>query len=261
MNDNQSSAKRVALVTGVSRRIGIGAAIVRRLTADGLRVMASGWPSHDDEMPWPSDPSGPDQLLNELRSDGAEVNWEAADLGGAGAAAALVDRTVELFGSVDVVVATHARSSHASLDTVTAKELDLSFQVNARACVLLAKAFGQAFDASRCAGRLILFTSGQHLEALADEIAYAVSKGAVHQMTRSLSDALVDRGITVNCINPGPVDTGYLEGEQHAAVARRFPSGRWGRGDDLARVVSWLASDESAWVTGQVIDAEGGFRR
>ena len=75
MNDNQSPANPVALVTGVSRRIGIGAAIVRRLSADGLRVMASGWPPHDDEMPWPSDPEGPDQLLKELRSHGAEVDW------------------------------------------------------------------------------------------------------------------------------------------------------------------------------------------
>lgn len=107
----------------------------------------------------------------------------------------------------------------------------------------------------------MLFTSGQHLGSMADELPYAISKDAVHQMTRSLADALADRGITVDTINPGPVDTGWPSAAIRESARAAFPAGRWGRPDDIAAIVGWLVSDASAWLTGQVIDAEGGFRR
>jgi 3-oxoacyl-[acyl-carrier protein] reductase len=94
-----------------------------------------------------------------------------------------------------------------------------------------------------------------------DELPYAISKGAVHQMTASLADALADRRITVNAINPGPVDTGWATPEQRERLSHAFPAGRWGRPQDIAEVIRWLASASSAWITGQVINAEGGFRR
>jgi 3-oxoacyl-[acyl-carrier protein] reductase len=88
-------------------------------------------------------------------------------------------------------------------------------------------------------------------------VAYAVSKGALAIATPTLADALADRGIRVNTINPGPTNTGYLDGVGPA----RMPAGRWGEPDDAARLVAWLCSDDGRWVTGQVIDSEGGFRR
>ena len=91
--------------------------------------------------------------------------------------------------------------------------------------------------------------------------AYAISKGAVHQMTPSVAEAVADLGITANCINPGPVDTGYATGRAHQRIASMFPAGRWGEPDDVARLVAWLVSDEGAWITGQVLVSEGGFRR
>jgi NAD(P)-dependent dehydrogenase (short-subunit alcohol dehydrogenase family) len=115
----------------------------------------------------------------------------------------VVAAAVEAFGAVDVVVANHARSSNRSLAEVTAAELDLTWAVNARASVLLTQAFAAAHDDERPGGRIILFTSGQHLAPMSQELPYAISKGAIHQMTLSLSDALVDRGITVNTLNPG----------------------------------------------------------
>ena len=96
---------------------------------------------------------------------------------------------------------------------------------------------------------------------MADEIPYAVSKGAIHQMTRSLADHLADRRITVNAINPGPTDTGWATPDLAEAVARSMPFGRWGSPEDAANLVAFLVSDDGAWITGQVIDSEGGFRR
>ncbi|MBW2395424.1 MAG: SDR family oxidoreductase, partial [Deltaproteobacteria bacterium] len=77
----------------------------------------------------------------------------------------------------------------------------------------------------------------------------------------SLSDALIDQGITVNCINPGPTATGYATPGMHQAVAERMPAGRWGMPTDVANLAAWLVSEEAAWITGQVLDSEGGFRR
>ena len=108
---------------------------------------------------------------------------------------------------------------------------------------------------------MLWFTSGQHIAPMGGEIAYAVTKGALHQMTRSIADALIDRGIVANCINPGPVDTGWATGATHDAVARMFPSGRWTTPAEIADVVGLLVRDEAARIQGQVIDAEAGFRR
>jgi 3-oxoacyl-[acyl-carrier protein] reductase len=111
-------------------------------------------------------------------------------------------------------------------------------------------------------GRVVMMTSGQDLgDGMPGEIAYALQKGALASITRSLSTALAEHAVTVNTVNPGPVDTDYLTGDAYEAVAARFPSGRWGMPDDPARLVAWLATDEAAWITGQVIGSEGGFRR
>jgi 3-oxoacyl-[acyl-carrier protein] reductase len=93
---------------------------------------------------------------------------------------------------------------------------------------------------------------------MAREVAYAISKGALQQATLTLADELAERGITVNAVNPGPTDTGWLAGEK---PGREMPFGRWGDPDDAARLVAWLCSDDARWITGQTIDSEGGFRR
>jgi 3-oxoacyl-[acyl-carrier protein] reductase len=138
--------------------------------------------------------------------------------------------------------------------------LDAHWAVNTRSAILLAQAFAAQHD-GRPGGRVVFMTSGQDLGPMADEVAYAASKGALASITRTLADQLADRAITVNAVNPGPVDTGYASPEAHEAVRRHFPQQRWGGPDDPARLIAWLATDESAWVTGQVINCEGGFRR
>jgi 3-oxoacyl-[acyl-carrier protein] reductase len=144
---------------------------------------------------------------------------------------------------------------------VTGADLDLAWAVNARASVLLVQAYANRHDDSRPDGRVLLFTSGQHRGPMADELPYAISKGAVHQMTASLADALADRSITVNAINPGPVDTGWPSDALRERVRSAYPTGRWGRPEDIAEIAGSIISADWARLTGQVIDAEGGFRR
>jgi 3-oxoacyl-[acyl-carrier protein] reductase len=261
--ENQPSnplSGRVALVTGVSRRQGISAALTRRLLADGASVLASGWEPHDAEMTWGADPGGIAAVLEELGGIGPHLDYRAADLERAETAAELVEATIGQFGRIDIIVAGHARSSHQGFAEVTVEELDRCWAINARSCVLLTRELAER-RAPGPGGRVLYFTSGQHIGPMSDEIAYAISKGALHQMTASLADAVIDRGITVNCINPGPIDTGYATGLTHERIAKMFPAGRWGQPDDVAKLVAWLVSDEAAWITGQVHDHEGGFRR
>lgn len=252
---------RVAIVTGVSRRRGIGFAVAQELLAAGARVLVQSWTPHDAAQPWGADPAGIDGVLEDLGGTGPRLAHLAADFEDPSAPAAVVRHAIEVFGAVDILVVNHARTSYYPLAEVTAAELDLTWAVNTRAGVLLTQAYAAAHDDARPGGRVILFTSGQHLGPMSRELPYAISKGAIHQMTLSLSDALIDRGITVNTINPGPVDTGWADPELTRRVANALPAGRWGRPDDVARLARWLASDDSAWITGQVINSEGGFRR
>jgi 3-oxoacyl-[acyl-carrier protein] reductase len=253
---------RVAIVTGVSRRAGIGYALARQLLDAGMTVLVQSWTRHDDEMPWGRDSLGMAGVIKELRQHGHRLEHVEADFASPEAPAAVVERAVQLFGHVDAVVANHATSAGTqSLVDVTAEDLDLSWAVNARASVLLTQAYAAQHDDERPGGRIVLFTSGQHLAPMAQEIPYAISKGAIQQMTLTLADALADRGITVNCVNPGPTDTGWADPHVSEWVRHALPAGRWGSTDDVARLVSWLVSDDSAWITGQVINSEGGFRR
>jgi 3-oxoacyl-[acyl-carrier protein] reductase len=252
---------RVALVTGVSRRVGIGMAVSRRLADLGADLFLTSWTAHDRDQPWGADPGGMDAVLAELGA-GRETRIEhlEADFLDPEAPGRVLAAAVAAYGHVDVLVCNHARSSAGGLGELTAAELDACFAVNTRAVLLLVQALAAQHD-GRPGGRVVLFTSGQQLGPMADELAYATSKAALAGITLSLADTLADRGITVNTVNPGPTDTGYADPPVLERVARRFPGGRWGTPDDAARLVAWLCSDDGAWVTGQIVNSEGGFRR
>jgi 3-oxoacyl-[acyl-carrier protein] reductase len=247
-------AGRVALVTGASRRVGIGFAIARRLVADGADVFAQGWTPYDAAQAWGADAEAADAL----RALGDRVRYAEADFADPDAPHAVVTAACAAFGRVDLLIVNHARSGNGGLADVTAPELDAFLHENVRATILLVKEFAAQHD-GRPGGRVVLLTSGQHLAPMTREVAYAVSKGALHQATRTLSDELIDRGITVNTVNPGPTDTGWHILRQDPRPA--MPLGRWGEPDDAARLVGWLCSDDANWITGQVINSEGGFRR
>jgi 3-oxoacyl-[acyl-carrier protein] reductase len=254
-----SLQNRVVIVTGASRRRAIGAAIARRLVADGAAVLVHSWVPHDAEQAWGADPGGPDGLVDELRRAGGRVEHVSADLADSHAPAAVVTAAQNAFGHVDAVVANHARSSSQSLETLTADELDLSYAVNTRATLLLAQAFAAQHRDTAPGGRLLLFTSGQYAGAMPAELPYIASKAALHELTRSLATHLMPRGITVNCVNPGPNDTGYADEETLATVKLHNPGGRWSTPADTARLVAWLLSDEADWITGQTIASDGGW--
>ncbi|WP_428964607.1 SDR family oxidoreductase [Micromonospora fluostatini] len=248
---------RVVLVTGVSRRIGIGAAVARLLAAEGYRLFLTGLPAYDDAQPYGGDPDGVPALTAELGDAAVHV---PADLLDPAAPGALVAEAVRRYGRLDAVVAVHAYSTQTPLGSLDAAEIDRHLLVNVRATLLLAEAFGAAFSAGT-GGRLVLFSSGQRLGPMPTELAYAASKAGVENLTVQLAPVLMPRGITVNCLNPGPTDTGYAPPEAHAAVAELFPGGRWGTPEDAARLVRFLCAPEAGWITGQVIDSEGGFHR
>jgi 3-oxoacyl-[acyl-carrier protein] reductase len=256
---------RVALVTGVSRRAGIGYAIARRLAALGASLFVHHYAPHDRDQPWGADPGGIqaviDGVTGALAADGARVHDMQLDLANPGAPGELINAATAMLGHLDILVCNHARSGDdGPLGTLNAAMLDAHWAVNTRSAILLAQAYAAQHD-GRPGGRIIFLTSGQDLGPMTGEIAYTTSKGALASITRTLADYLADRAITLNTINPGPVDTGYATPEDHKLVRRHFPQGRWGTPDDPARLIAWLATDEAAWITGQVINTEGGFRR
>lgn len=249
---------RVAVVTGASRRAGIGFAIARRLLALGADVFVQSWAPHDAAQTWGADPLGIDGVVASLAAEGGRVSHVAADFADPAAPAEVIRAARSAFGHIDILVVNHARSGRGTLAELEAEGLDAFLHENVRASLLLVKEYAAQHD-GREGGRVVLMTSGQHLGPMSGEVAYAVSKGALQQATATLSDALIERGITVNAVNPGPTDTGWEIRDRDPRPA--MPRGRWGEPDDAARLIAWLCTDAAAWMTGQVLNSEGGFRR
>lgn len=243
-----------ALVTGVGRRRGIGAATCRALIRDGWRVCASGWPDYDRHAVW-TDPEvdAIDGLIGELQPTG-RFAWWSTDLQDPGAPAELFERAQALAGSVQALVAAHARSLRGGVLEVTAEELDRHLAVNTRGTLLLISEFARRWRGEPGRGRIVTFISGP---PLVGEIAYAASKGGVEWATLSAAAELASSGITVNAIDPGPTDTGALDEQTMHDMTTRSASRRIGTAEEAAELVAFLCSERAAALTGQVLRAGG----
>lgn len=251
---------RVALVTGVGRRRGIGAAICRALAARGADIAFSYWKPYDRKMPWESDEGGAEALLGELRSMGVRAEGIEVDLSLPDSPERLLDAVAERLGPPSILVNNAAHSTRDGYEHLDAATLDAHYAVNLRATALLSVEFARRYTGGP-GGRVINLTSGQSLGPMVGELAYAATKGAIEAFTVTLAAEVGHKGITVNAVNPGPTDTGWMTEELKEELAAKFPSGRVGQPEDAARLVAFLASEEGAWISGQVLHSEGGFLR
>jgi 3-oxoacyl-[acyl-carrier protein] reductase len=165
-------------------------------------VFVHGWTPHDAEQAWGAEPGGTAGVAGELGVEHVEADFADPD-----APARVVASARAALGPLDVLVVNHARSGDGRLGELTAEHVDAFLHENVRASLLLVKEF--AAQHAGGAGRVVLLTSGAHKQPMIREVAYAVSKGALAIATPTLAEELADRGITVNCVNPGPTDTGW----------------------------------------------------
>jgi 3-oxoacyl-[acyl-carrier protein] reductase len=249
---------RIALVTGASRRIGIGTAICRALAAQGMDIAFSFWHPYDQQMEWGDDQDAPTLLVSELENMGRRSLALSADLSQPTTSTELLDQIEAKLGSVSVLVNNATYSVNGNYQHLDALALDAHYAVNMRGTFLLSVEFARRFTAG-AGGRIINLTSGQSLGPMPDELAYAATKGSVEAFTVSLAAGVAKLGITVNAVDPGPTDTGWMNPELKDQLRSRFPSGRIGLPQDAAQLVAFLASESAEWVTGQVIHSNGGF--
>lgn len=256
---NQLKGK-IAIITGVSRLKGIGAAICKELAGAGYHIFFTYWTEYDKKMPWSIDLDEPMKLKEELMKTGVKVSSMELDLTQYDAPEQLFRRVSEQLGYPDVLINNAAYSTNNNFSTITAEELDQHYMVNIRATTLLSSKFAQKFD-KKSGGRIVNITSGQFQGPMSGELAYATTKGAVDALTITLSAELAPLGITVNAVNPGPTDTGWMTEEIKSELTPMFPFGRIGEPKDVAKTIKFLVSDEADWITGQIIHSEGGFKR
>src|SRR5437588_8510881 len=235
------NSRRIAIVTGASRRRGIGAAVCLALAQAGVDVFFTHWSAYDRAMPWGAEEDAPDYLRSQLHTMDVRCEHMMVDLGTVDAPQRIMDAVEERMGTPSILVnnATHD-DTDAPFDQLDAATLDAYYAVNMRGTMLLSVEFARRF-AQVSGGRIINLTSGQGRGAMPGKLAYVATKGAIEAFTVTLAVEVAPRGITVNAVDPGPTDTGWMTEEVKRILLPRFPMGRIGQPEDAARLITSLA--------------------
>lgn len=237
----------VALVTGGAR--GIGASIVDRLARDGAKVAFTYVGSHDAAS----------ALVDRLGKAGAEIIAIQADSSDEGAVIAAVTKTVEHFGSLDIVVNNAGVGTFGALHEQPTAVIDQMIDVNIRGVVMTTR---HAIPHLGKGGRIVnIGSANADRTPFPGGSIYSMTKGAVSSFTRALSRELGPYGITVNNVQPGPVDTDAnpADGPGSESLIEHIAMGRYGHVDDIAGLVAYLASKQGKFITGATLKVDGGF--
>lgn len=242
---------RNVLLVGVGQNM--GRACARRLAADGDQVMISDLR--------PEVVAGAEAYLHENLAAGAgRVVAAQADVRESADCRRLVDATVTEFGSLDILVSCVGRSSFGLVADMDQGLFEQEMQTNVVGNFLIAQAVARRMIEQGRGGRLILFGSGAGASARRGGVSHCSSKAAVNMLAQVLALELGEYGITVNVVSPGLVPKpGQVSSEEYRqAVLRSVPLGRLGRAEDVAGAVTFLASPDASWITGEVLQVNGG---
>lgn len=250
----EKTTRAVALVTGVGRPAGLGAAIALRLAEDGWDVGTSHWTPYDERVHHRGD-GGPEQVSAAVRAAGARTVSVPADLERIDAPAALFDAVEAGLGPVTALVMAHCESVDSDLMSTSVESFDRHFAVNTRASWLLIRELARRFAGPEGSGRIVALTS----DATVGNIPYGASKGALDRIVLAAARELAELRITSNVVNPGPVDTGWMSEELRTTILDANPRGRLGLSTDTANLVSFLCSAGGGWVNGQLLHSDGGL--
>ncbi|WP_026581345.1 SDR family oxidoreductase [Bacillus sp. J33] len=250
---------KVAIITGASRSKGIGAAICRSLANAGADIFFTHWSLFDETNGNGLDKDFPNILCKELRNIGVNAAHMEVDLSLRESPSLIMDRVEETLGTPSILVNNATFESPANFRTLNTEILDQHYKVNNSGTLMLSVEFARRYEQSfpeRKDGRIInMISKGPD----PNNLAYIATKGMVIAITEPLSVALAPIGITVNSVDPGPTDSGWMNEEMRNHLLPLFPAGRLGVPEDAARFITFLASEDSGWITGQTIKSDGGF--
>jgi 3-oxoacyl-[acyl-carrier protein] reductase len=251
MANMSSLTDKVAIVTGASK--GIGSGIAAALAAAGARVAVN----------YSSDRTGAERVAKAIIDSGGEAIAIGADVSKAAEVARLFQEVDAAFGRLDVLVNNAGVFRFGAFAEITEESFHLHYNINVLGSILMVREAIKRFGAR--GGSIINLSSIVGSHPVAGALLYASTKGAIETLTKGLALELAPLKIRVNAIAPGHTETegniaaGTFEGGAGAVLASKTPLGRLGRVTDIAPLAVFLASDESAWITGEVIRAAGGL--